>query len=1113
MPTFMRWKPVVRSLLYQSSRMPLRYVVVVPFVVQIVAAVGLTAWLSMRNGEAAVNNVAGQLRNEVTYRIRQHLRDYLAKPHLVNQINANEIALGHLDVEDSRSMSRYFWRQIQLFDSVTAIFYGDEQGEFTGVGRQGNGAVLKISVVGQETGGLFYTYSIDEQGDRLGEPFINRPYDPRQRPWYQSAVTAGSPVWSEIYADFIDPRLAITASQPIYDDEGNLQGVLATDLVLSQIGNFLRTLRIGETGETFIIDQDGYLVASSTDEPPYIMDVEAETVQRLRATESTDELIRETAQQLSDRIPDLRQLRRRQQLDFRLNGEQQFLQITPLRDDRGLNWLIVVVVPESDFMEQIHANTRTTILLCLAALGGAIAFGIFTSRWIVEPILKLSRAAQSLSQGDWDQTVPVEREDELGLLALAFNQMAAQLRASFAALEQRNQELEERVAARTADIQSANEQLRLEIVERQQVEAALVSLNRSLKESEARYRSIVENARDLITTATLEGQFLYVSPNVPKVLGYQVKELIGENWLSLVHPEDQAALMAPLNSVTDATEYLSSPPYRLRHKDGSWRWYISTVSWVRDDTGAPQYAVAICRDVSDRIESEEKLRQAKDAAEVANRAKSEFLANMSHELRTPLNGILGYAQILRRQTNLTTQQQESVRVIYQCGEHLLTLINDILDLSKIEARKMELHLTEFDLLDLLHSLTDLFQLRATQQGIQFHYEPDETLPQWVRSDAQRLRQVLINLLSNAVKFTTEGQVTFRVRVIHSTPSPPSSLSSSPPSLNGEAGQHLTLRFWVEDTGTGISLEQLEEIFLPFQQVGDRHQRQGGTGLGLAISKRITEMMGSKLEVQSELGQGSTFWFDLSLWAVPHQINPFSPERRPIIGYTGARRKVLVVDDKPENRALLVQILSTLEFELAEATNGQECLDQAIAFQPDVILMDLVMPLMDGFEATRHLRLHGSLNRVIIIATSASAFDADQQKSMATGCNDFLAKPIKIEDLLAKLKYHLHLEWIYDDSADTRLIGTKPVVKSTEGAIAPPAPLLPLPTSIPASRVEVLYELARIGDIQGILEQAHQLEQENAAWAPLAADLTGLATTFQIKKVQELVEQLRQNRVG
>lgn len=1078
-------------------KLPLRFVLVVPFVLQIFAAVGVTGWLSLRNGQKAVNDVATQLRGEITNRIEERIQAYIATPHLINQSTIDVIQLGLVNPKDKRSLEQSFWSKMRLYDSVSSVAYGDQQGEFTGVGRPSQDT-LTIGNAGKDTGRLFHTYAIAAQGNRGKLLRITpRQYDPRQRPWYQIAVQARQPTWSEIYTDFTDPRLAITAAQPLYDSQGKLVGVASSDLLLSQVSDFLRTLKVGQSGKTFIMERSGLLVANSTTQEPVV--VSNDVVKRVKAIDSDDRLTRQTAQYLENYFGNLNQIRTTRKLEFKINQQLQFLQVTPIQDDWGLNWLIVVVVPESDFMERINANTRSTILLCLTALGLATGVAIITSRWVVQPILRLSTAARALSQGDWNQTVQVEREDELGVLAQAFNQMAEQLQASFTSLEQRNEELEIRVEERTATLREANEQLVVEVVERKQAEVAL-------QESEERFRATFEQAAIGMAQATPGGQLLLVNQRLCDILGYTREELLTRTHRDFVHPDDLKTTQQNLEKLLTGEIPTFSMEQRYICNDLTVIWVNVTVSLVRDLKGLPKYKLAVVEDISDRKRAEAELQQAKEAAESANRAKSEFLANISHEFRTPLNGILGYAQILK---NLTSGQkrfsdacmlspeseerlQDGLNIIQQSGEHLLTLINDILDLSKIEAEKMELHLSEFHFPKFLHSITDLFRLRAEQKSILFIYEPLFPLPTGVRGDEQRLRQVLINLLSNAVKFTEKGRVVFKVGYA----------SAFNTHLSANTQEQLTtdkIRFQVEDTGIGIASEKLEEIFLPFQRVSDRGHLADGTGLGLSISRKLVKMMGGELQVKSTLDKGSVFWVELELPEVSGWTSPAVTVAQPIIGFKGEKRKVLVVDDRRENRSILVNLLSPLGFEVVEATDGYDCLRKANEFQPDVVLMDLFMPRLDGFETTQQLRQSTEFKDLVVIAASASAFEQDRQRSLASGCNDFIAKPIQNSSLLDCLQQYLGLEWVYE--SEEKNPEKREVTNGNN--LSSPLPVLLVNPAPP--ELETLYELARIGDIRGILETVTKLEERDEPSKVFAGQLRQLAKTFQVKKIQELLK--------
>jgi signal transduction histidine kinase len=398
-----------------------------------------------------------------------------------------------------------------------------------------------------------------------------------------------------------------------------------------------------------------------------------------------------------------------------------------------------------------------------------------------------------------------------------------------------------------------------------------------------------------------------------------------------------------------------------------------------------------------RSQAEEALRQAhaeaqaaKLRAEVANRAKSAFLANMSHDLRTPLNGILGFAQILQWDHSLTERQQLGVTAIRQSGEHLLTLINDILDVAKIEAGKTEMFPSDFPLDKFLQVITSIIRVKAEQKPeLKFICDLAPDLPEAIRADERRLRQVLLNLLDNAVKFTDRGQVVLRVRFTAPT----------------------RLRIEVEDTGIGMSEEQVARLFQPFEQVGDAHRRSGGTGLGLVISRQFVRLMGGDIHVKSRLGAGNLFWFEIDVptgrWSAPEV--PLA--ERVVVGYRGPRKKVLVVDDVAENRAVLVEALSRLGFEVAQAAGGYDGLAQAQAAPPDLVLLDIVMPDIGGIEVIERLRRLPAFDATPIVAVSASATPDTESRTIAAGANAFLSKPVDVKALLRCTGSLLNLSWV------------------------------------------------------------------------------------------------------
>ncbi len=433
-----------KLLFLSTSNTSLRTLLVVPFIIEIFAAVGLTGTLSFYNGQTAVNDLASQLRNEVTARIQERLQAYLAIPHQVNQLDVNAVELGTLNLQDQEQRGRYFWKQVQTFDLISHNYMATPDGQYFGAKRLQSGGFQ--TMLRNEAGHNQY-FSVDKQGYPIERVKLAHNFDPRQRPWYQAALNAGKPSWSTVYPDFTTRGLAITAVHPLYHsnppEEKALQAVFGASLILSWMDTFLGSLKIGKTGQTFIIERSGLLVASSTHVPVVKDDpVISDTLHRVYAVDSDNDTIHSAVDHLNKIYADLSDIRYSIQMDFKIDGQKQFLQITPLQDTHGLNWLIMVVVPEADFMERIHAITRATMGLFVVALGFGILGGVFTSRWVIRPIQALNTAAKSLAMGEWKQTVPARRKDELGELANSFNSMAQQLKESFDKLEKKNADLQ-----------------------------------------------------------------------------------------------------------------------------------------------------------------------------------------------------------------------------------------------------------------------------------------------------------------------------------------------------------------------------------------------------------------------------------------------------------------------------------------------------------------------------------------------------------------------------------------------------------------------------------------------------------------------------------------------
>ncbi|SFU73674.1 AAA family ATPase [Pseudoduganella namucuonensis] len=598
--------------------------------------------------------------------------------------------------------------------------------------------------------------------------------------------------------------------------------------------------------------------------------------------------------------------------------------------------------------------------------------------------------------------------------------------------------------------------LQQENAERKRVEA-------TLREREARIRRLMESNIIGIFFWDLQGNISDANDAFLDLIAYGRDELAsgGVRWNDFNPPEYAAADARATEEVLRTGKLISYEKEFVR-KDGR---RVPVLIGGALLEGSQDHAVGFVLDLSERKQAEFE-RSARQAADAANRAKSAFLANMSHELRTPLNGILGYTQILQRDRALGDHQQTGLNVIRHSGEHLLNLINDILDFAKIEASKLELYETPVRLSGFLSIVSEIVAVKAAQKGLEYVTEIATDLPAAIQADEKRLRQVLLNLLSNAIKFTDRGRVTLRVRRLSAT----------------------RLRFEVCDTGVGIGEQEREVIFEPFEQVGDQRQRLGGTGLGLAISRQFLRLMGSDILVESRPGEGSTFWFELDVRLAQAAA---SPSAHGIVGgYHGARKTILVVDDVRENRMVLNDMLSPLGFTMCEAEDGAEGLAQAQASRPDLILMDLVMPKMDGLEAMRRLRQSPDFNTVPVISVSASAGDNHAASSLAAGANAFLPKPVNLDRLLEQVGALLKLEWI---------------IAAPETPPAPPEPGVPLVVP-PPEEMAVLHQLAMQGNMRNILQRAHYLSELDPRYRPLADQLTALAKGFRSKAILELVKQ-------
>lgn len=605
-----------------------------------------------------------------------------------------------------------------------------------------------------------------------------------------------------------------------------------------------------------------------------------------------------------------------------------------------------------------------------------------------------------------------------------------------------------------------------------------------LHRREEQFKALVENSPDIIARYDQEFRYLYVNPAIEQVTGVLPKMMIGKRDQDLELSATkcnlwQEAIQAVFSTAQDQViEVDLNTPTGLK-------FYQSRLVPEFNQERKIASVLSVSRDITERRQAETELQQAKQAADKANCIKSDFMTNISHELRTPLNGILGYTQILKQDKNLLERQQNSLSIIYQCGVHLLTLIDDILDFSKIESQKTELYLTEFHFENFLNTLIELFQMRAQQKGISFSYKNLSPLPKVIVADEKRLRQVLINLLSNAVKFTDMGEVTFKVFLINNLVT---NLAESKLAKPTEDSLNVRIRFQVEDTGIGINLNHFEEIFLPFCQVGDRSRFTEGTGLGLAISQKLVQFMGTSIQVKSTLGKGSIFWFDLELPQASEYFPISEVKSTQIIDFKTNKRKVLIVDDSEASRLLLRELLEPLGLIIVEAKNGQDCLKKALEFQPNLVLMNLIMPIEDSFKSLQSLVPKDTT----IIALSGSNLKDIQWESLNIGFPDVISKPVQTKQLLKLIRKYLAVEHIQKEQFCSTAVESN---------------LLSLSITAPSSsELSTLTQLVQMGDITGIINYTECLERLDGKLLPFTTQTRQLAKSFKLKQLLEFIEQ-------
>ncbi|MDM9383032.1 ATP-binding protein [Chlorogloeopsis sp. ULAP01] len=1255
------------------NKLPLATILFTSFTLQICGAVGLVGFVSFRNGQETIREFASHLENEVCDHVEQYLDRYLKLPQQINQINLDAIQLGLLDVADLKTTGHYFWKQMQVFD-VGYISFSNSKWEFVGVERLERDKFIIQQTFASVSKTRFFkqvTYITDRHENCVKLPATVKVNSLTKEVLYANSVKAGKSVWSKNYQWKNKPVLSISNNYPVYDSNSKLIGVLEANINFSQIDKFLGQLKLARSGVIIILEWNGLIVASSGESYPMI-----ENQPKYFSTfNSKDSLIQQTKQYLIQQYSSFNFFIEQKKLISSSKQANCYVYVKPWYSEIGLDLLIVVVIPENEFTEKIQANIRTTDLVCIVSFLIFTLFSIFTTRWIFNQILLLNKSTKKLAEGKWNENVKINGFKELAEVAKSVNGMVKQLHKYFTKLRAKNTELK--------------------------------VLNKVFSKSESRLTQFLEAIPMGVIIVEASGKISYINEVVKQIFGQSVvyaatiEEIIQVHQVYLartdqLYPSDRLPVLRAMHGENVTVDYME-----IRYSDKIICLEASG-KVIYDKFGKIIFAIATFVDISQRkqtqkllaeynptlktpikkrtsellqiikqlqtsqkelIKSQEIAKQGQKVAEQANQAKSQFLANMSHELRTPLNAILGFTQMMSYDKTLTVENQQNLAIVNSAGEHLLHVINDILEISKIEAGKTTLNLSSFDLILLLENLKQTLGLRATAKGLKLVFEYAPNLPRYIKTDSHKLRQVLLNLLGNAIKFTDIGSVKLRVTIgtrdkkedkgrsqcggeavlgretlpqerllkvnfsrhqgasasgkqclpkrslsgdfLHTLQESTQSastqnLSQSPvvasavgypkgsryassadlkqlalTNVDTQGSQYVEsiaakrnpaavlvhqctgssvipsgvekrqeaadqsslfpyycypipdpqclipdtqfLIFEVTDTGSGISPEEIHLLFKPFGQTENGRKAQQGTGLGLAISQNYVQLMGGNLDVSSTVDVGSKFTFDIQInLSDCSEISTKKFQHQNTgLAHSQGKYRILIVDDHLESRLFLMKLLSSIGFTVKEATNGGDAISVWESWQPHLILMDMRMPVMDGYEAIRIIRARetkrwghqelgtpragenpfASRSRTIMIALSANVFEEEHQKILSTDCDDFIGKPFSIEVLLEKLSKYLGVQ--YTDKFTNQK--TEAIANQMQPTLTYAEVASQLLQFSPQWIAQIHHAAASCSD-ELILDLLKQVPQDKA---PLVQILSDLANNYQFEKIMEL----------
>ena len=870
----------------------------------------------------------------------------------------------------------------------------------------------------------------------------------------------------------------ITSYQPVHEpvvffaapliNRDTLIGVLVLELQIDTL-NTLLNLRdgLGETGETYIVGSDKLFRSDSRFLKP--LGVETTILNNAVRVDT------QASRAVLDGSTDTRIITGYRGVRVLSAWKPLVLQPPSANNPGGIVWALIVEKEISEVEEPARELLLSISVLSILASLGIFGVSYFISNQISNPLRQLTDTAERITSGQLDQQVTIVTQDEVGILAQAFNKMTGQLRTLIDSLE-------ERVSARTRDLQIASDVSRqiTTVLDIENLLQEVVILTASRFNFYVVFVYLLDEENNKLICAAgadSEGRTVPLASR---------RDILIDTQPGIIALAARTRETTIVNDVQQSSEHTPHPAFPQARSElaipmrlGNRLLGIFDLQSEQAERFGPE-ELNVLKTLSEQIAIAVRNAQlftnaqgAQMAAETASQAKSVFLANMSHELRTPLNAILGFSQLMVRDAAMSPAQREYVDVISRSGEYLLQLINDVLEMSKIEAGRVTLNIESFNLYHMLTTLEEMLKVRANSRGLYLLFERSERVPQYLCTDESKLRQVLINLISNGIKFTRQGGITVRI--------------------DYTADERLQVE--VEDTGVGIEASELSRVFDIFTQAKSGQEAQEGTGLGLPISRRFVHLMGGEIAVQSEVDKGSIFTFDIHAERADSAPAPLTGTRKDVIGLAPDQStcRILIAEDRWESRTLLVKLLEPVGFEILTAENGQEAFELYLSSAPDLIFMDMRMPIMDGYEATRRIKATTDGQHTPIIALTASAFEHERAQILASGCDGFIRKPFSAPEVFETIERHLGVRFVYKDQT-SELVPVEPERPLTAGDLA-------------CLSDGWRAQLNRAAMAANANEAIALIEGIRADHPPVAAELTRLVNGFRFDVIMEVTSPL------